>query len=318
MTLRGVLTWIVGIVVLAFGLAVTENVKELYKQRGVNTLLIRLLDKLPTELQDTLRWSYLRMLWWVWLIFGLSGGIALALWLAPFIIFAPERDGSAQAKQQDIAAQEHIHSIQSDLEAQTKELNAEKQARMSAEQRASSSQDKLATVQQAQKQAEAALSYSQKTGLPDPTPALNILWMAKSLVEELQHSDTGILITAAPPNDDLGSYFTHLFEMGGVLDQWVTNHGGQHSITVKLPDYNTELDTPKFDASNYPGISVHGDTKYIGKEEAGVRPMIIDLFERMHLCTTDIGWTQKAIPQLSQYYGRNIIWIEIGARAARC
>jgi hypothetical protein len=63
-------------------LAVTENIKEMSKQRGVNTLLVSLLDKLPTELQVTL--GYLR-LWWVWLIFGLITGVALALWLIPQI-----------------------------------------------------------------------------------------------------------------------------------------------------------------------------------------------------------------------------------------
>jgi TolA-binding protein len=263
------------------------------------------------------RWQRLRGMWWLWAIFGLSGGIVSALWLAP-LIFAPEPDGSArqiiaelrsqlssrqteldQTKQQIIAAQQHIHALQSDLEAQTKELNAEKQARMVAEQRASSSQDKLAT-----------------SGIHDPAQALSILWMAKSLGDELQKSNVSILITASPSNTDLGNHLTNWFQMGGVLEQWITNNAANKAATVQLPNYKTELDAPKFVASNYSGISIHGDLKYISKD-AQVRNMIIDLFGRTHLCA-DIGWTQKAVPELSQYYGRNIIWIEIGTRAAPC
>lgn len=66
-------------------LIITENFKELLKQRGANTLLIRVLDRLPQNWQAYFRWQRLRGLWWLWSIFGLSGGVTLALWLLPFV-----------------------------------------------------------------------------------------------------------------------------------------------------------------------------------------------------------------------------------------
>jgi hypothetical protein len=38
---------------------------------------------------DEWRWERLRGLWWLWSIFGLSGGVALALWLTPLLIGPP-------------------------------------------------------------------------------------------------------------------------------------------------------------------------------------------------------------------------------------
>jgi hypothetical protein len=92
-TLRSVVTWpsvitwlfwsvasIFSLLSALFVLALTENLKELLKQRGINRLLVRTLDKLPT-LQTNLRWERLRGLWWLWLIFGVSGGAAFGLWI---------------------------------------------------------------------------------------------------------------------------------------------------------------------------------------------------------------------------------------------
>src|SRR5437899_2743998 len=35
------------------------------------------------------RWERLRALWWLWSIIGLSGGVALVLWLTPLLIGPP-------------------------------------------------------------------------------------------------------------------------------------------------------------------------------------------------------------------------------------
>ena len=87
-TLRHIVAWVatslLGIIAADFLLAITENFKELLKQRRTNTLLVRLLDTIPQNWQDKLRWHRLRGLWWLWSIFGLSAGVALAVWLLPF------------------------------------------------------------------------------------------------------------------------------------------------------------------------------------------------------------------------------------------
>jgi hypothetical protein len=67
-------------------LALTENFKELLKQRGATTFLVRLWDALPKKWRDEWRWERLRQLWWLWSVFGLSGGVALALWLTPLTV----------------------------------------------------------------------------------------------------------------------------------------------------------------------------------------------------------------------------------------
>ena len=47
------------------------------------TFLVHWWDALPDQWRDELRWERLRRLWWLWTIFGLTGGVALALWLTP-------------------------------------------------------------------------------------------------------------------------------------------------------------------------------------------------------------------------------------------
>jgi hypothetical protein len=60
MEIRTVVTWIFGILSAAGLVAVAENYKEWLKLSGVNTLLVRVVDKiLPTQLQKRLSWQYL-------------------------------------------------------------------------------------------------------------------------------------------------------------------------------------------------------------------------------------------------------------------
>lgn len=85
-TLRNIVTTIFGFLGLTF---VTANIRELLKRRGWDAFLACWADVLPDKLQDRLTWRYLRGLWWLWSIFGLSGGVALALRLTPLISGPP-------------------------------------------------------------------------------------------------------------------------------------------------------------------------------------------------------------------------------------
>jgi hypothetical protein len=86
--LRTVVTGIFGILLAASLVAITENFKELLRYWSGNTLLVRIFDKLlPAQWHATLSWKYLRSPWWPWLLFGLSGGFASALWLTD--LFTP-------------------------------------------------------------------------------------------------------------------------------------------------------------------------------------------------------------------------------------
>jgi hypothetical protein len=87
-TLRTVVTAIFGFLGLTF---ITANIRELLKRRGWDTFLARWSDVLPDKLQTRLSWQYLRGLWWLWWIFGLSGGVTLALWLTPLPPSSPPK-----------------------------------------------------------------------------------------------------------------------------------------------------------------------------------------------------------------------------------
>jgi len=84
--IRTVVTWIFSIVLAAGVLALTENFKEFLKRWGGNTRLVRIIDKIvPAKWQEALSWKYLRVLWWLWLIIGLSSGFASAVRLTDFL-----------------------------------------------------------------------------------------------------------------------------------------------------------------------------------------------------------------------------------------
>ena len=157
--LRSTITWtwivtsIFGILMAGLLLALTENVKELLKQRGGNTLLVRSLDTLPKKLQDQFRWERLRRLWWLWAIFGLSGGIALALWLAPLIIHAPTSENDA--RQVELShMQQQLSGLQSQLAAAREQrdntqqkLTAAEKAHTSAEERAHTAETRTSSLE---------------------------------------------------------------------------------------------------------------------------------------------------------------------------
>jgi hypothetical protein len=80
--IRTVAYWIFGILLAGGVLVITENVKELIKQAGGTTLLVRIVDTIvPERLRARLSWKYLHAAWWLWIIFGLSCGVALGFWL---------------------------------------------------------------------------------------------------------------------------------------------------------------------------------------------------------------------------------------------
>ena len=69
-----------GIVFILLAMAsglISANVRKLADKHGWDNFLVRWTEKL--------RWERLRGLWWLWSIFGLSGGVALALWVTPLI-----------------------------------------------------------------------------------------------------------------------------------------------------------------------------------------------------------------------------------------
>jgi hypothetical protein len=83
-TFRIIATSVFGIFTFIVGSFLSANIRKLASDRGWDNLLVHGWDKLPQKWRDELRWDRLQRLWWLWFIFGGSGGAALALWLTPF------------------------------------------------------------------------------------------------------------------------------------------------------------------------------------------------------------------------------------------
>jgi hypothetical protein len=88
MILRTVATTLFGLLIFIIGSFFSANVRKLASERGWDKGLVLLWDRLPAKLRDQLRGERLLGLWWLWFIFGVSGGFALALWL-PLISTEP-------------------------------------------------------------------------------------------------------------------------------------------------------------------------------------------------------------------------------------
>ena len=70
---------------------ITANVKKAIESWGWDKLLLRLTERVPIaplkglvlRRQATAQWARMRRRWWLWMLFGASAGIAVALWAVP-------------------------------------------------------------------------------------------------------------------------------------------------------------------------------------------------------------------------------------------
>lgn len=104
---------------LASGL-ISANVRKLADKHGWDNFLVHWTEKL--------RWERLRALWWLWSIFGLSGGFALALWLSPLLLgdgqVAALHAQLATANRDRVAAQQELEAARQDAKLATAQHNA--------------------------------------------------------------------------------------------------------------------------------------------------------------------------------------------------
>jgi len=72
---------------LAFAFALTNPTGLSLPARIIGLIIIVVVAGLLAHFAgwEESRWERLRGLWWLWSIFGLSGGVALAVWLLPFV-----------------------------------------------------------------------------------------------------------------------------------------------------------------------------------------------------------------------------------------
>jgi hypothetical protein len=178
---------------------------------------------------DEWRWERLRGLWWLWSIFGLSGGIALALWLIP-LITGPQPEGD-NAKQ--------VKPLRSELNATKKELESAKRALETAKQTKASPPPVMVYLQGI---GNIEAQYVRNMG---PLNTVNRFSLAKEIGIKLGQ-DAAVVITAPRENMQIKFALEMLLNVGG------------HIKIVQPPNYDVNIDAPRLTESGYSGIIVHG------------------------------------------------------------
>jgi hypothetical protein len=178
------------------------------------------------------------------------------------------------------------------------QLNAERQARIDAEQRLTS-----ATI---------LLNNQLRTPKVGPLSTLNMFWALCSALQSAARNDQVFFITAPDENASFKKYLYGLFEAAGsiltVQSDPITAGKG---LLIREIDSTKDLDAPKLILAQVPGIIVHG----IGPTEDG----LITNFGNYFITRK----ASKPDEKLSTYYKKKIVWIEIGPgwpwkEGARC
>ena len=273
---------------------------------------------------DEWRWERLRAVWWLWLISGVSGGVALAVWLSP-VVFGPPQDlGSLHA---DLRAPVSVSAPQSDedvkrIAALQSQLNQAQQERDHAVQNLGTLQSELSSknvelgnIRQHVTTLQSQLSETQR-GLTDirnrdetrlgPNTSIGF-------VDVLTLSDalktipkTLVLLTSTPDNEQLRSLLENMFAAArGRL-------GGKSPLMIMgRPNYDKELDAPRLQETPGNGITIHG------RNPAG--DYLMQHVFAMNSCF-DRRQTAKTPDEFLTYYHliggandiKDIAWIEIG------
>jgi hypothetical protein len=146
MNLRAAATSVFVFILLAMASGlISANVRKLVDKHGWDNFLVRWTEEL--------RWERLRRLWWLWSIFGLSGGVALALWLTPLItVGAPTENGARQVElshmqQQVSGLQSQLDTAQRQRDDTQQKLTAAEKARTSAEERAHTAETRASSLE---------------------------------------------------------------------------------------------------------------------------------------------------------------------------
>jgi hypothetical protein len=183
---------------------------------------------------------------------------------------------------------DEIASIQGQLEAVTQERDAARQQN-----------------QALQSQLGSMGSFAQRLGVIDPWNATNLYWGGKELINRLRKHNAALLITAPPENEILGDYISSLINGASVIldsEHPEQKNAATYPLLVRRPS-ETDLDAPKLPSPDFNGVVIHGYGEIEDDVEGllhGIRRCII------------IKKTKHSIKGLSQYYKRDVIWIEVG------
>jgi hypothetical protein len=114
------LTLFVALVGFIFWAFINVNFRQLATAKGWDVYFLKVWDAIPEWGHKVLAgWAPLRQIWWLWLSLGLSGGLGIALWL-----LASEQMETAPIRTDLDSAKQQVSSLQSQLEAKTRILDA--------------------------------------------------------------------------------------------------------------------------------------------------------------------------------------------------
>lgn len=174
---------------------------------------------------DEWRWEHLRAVWWLWLISGVSAGVALAVWLCPFI-FGPLQDFGA---------------LQSQISTKTIELDNVKQQLASAQSQLTSRQTELDQTKQ------------QLSQLIGPHLAINLANILGASDDARIIPKTFVILTSKPDNELIHHDLEIILNWAFALSSAKGN-----LLPMGLPNYQKDLDVPRLEERGEPGITIHG------------------------------------------------------------
>jgi len=193
-----------------------------------------------------------------------------------------------------------VTTLRTALKARDRELGDTQEALTNAQRSLDEGARKVAALQSQLAAAESKRPpYMQKMG---PVNALNASSNAEDIVIDLANNETSLLITSVSENKEFRNDLTNIFNVG--LYKWMASHPkgqlSKQSLMIEPPNYDINVDAPKLPPADHSGIVVHGEGDLPDK----IRTFLGHCFV--------VRKAQRNPEELSVFYKRNLIWIEIG------
>jgi hypothetical protein len=146
--------------------------------------------------------------------------------------------------------------------------------------------------------------FTQKLGVIDLWAATNLYWGGKELINRLRKHNAALLVTAPPESEIFGDYVDSIINTSAsILDVEHPEQKNSVPLLLRQPS-ETDLDAPKMPPPDFNGVVIHDGDEEILKGIEG-------LLNRIKRCVI-VKTTNRTIEGVSEYYKRDVIWVEVG------
>lgn len=148
------------------------------------------------------------------------------------------------------------------------------------------------------------LTFVQRYFENDFVHFVNIYFVGEVIVRQLDSTNTALLITASPETQPLADYIYEFVDNTVTILRSDQQRPDIKDPTVRPPK-DTDLDAPKLSPPDFNGIAVYGVV------DERTQQILADMFNRIKSCFI-VRYSQHTPPEITDYYKRPIIWIDIG------